>query len=1049
MLAGLLFVTHTAGADGAASELTMIDLATGRQLAVAKGGTRGDAVTTTADGRVLVSQSRQVDVLTPRLAPSVVATNPPAGAVAALPLSLVTVTLDGDTFAGDPTDPGSVRNPANYVLHAATGADARVLGVTCDPATRTAFASVAGVRADEYTLAVAATVRSAAGVPTGAPYTTAFSTAADFAAVVRVDFTTSRLDRLHGTVSYDVRVTNTGDRDLVLPLLLVLDPADGYAGVPLGATGQTPDGKWLVSLAQIVPGGVVLGPGVSTTGRTITVRTPDGRRVEFATGVSAGVGANQPPVFTTPPETAAAAGSPYRYDAAATDPDGSPVFYLLVSAPPGMTVGGTSGAVTWSPTADPNGDPVTYGSPQLPAGTTLHPTTGLFERTVGFSQAGTYAVPVVATANGKSTTTTLLVVVLNANAAPTFDPVERWRVYEGQEVRFRAFALDPDNPGFRPPTRLADGTLACPGTTPTVTMTARQLPEGAEYDVATGIFRRTASFTQAGDYAVAFTATDDGGTGAPLTATLAVRVSAVPVVPAVHLDLTPGFPVLPNQEVAVRVSADAPGGVTGLTLFVNGQPQALDATGRVRLVATAPGRIELTAEATSVDGVVGHAAAVIRVKDPLDAAAPAVLLTALPGDGVVGGPTAIRGSVMDSNLDYWVLEVAPWGTDRFTELARGTAAVAGVVLATLDPDMLANGFHRVRLTAADMGERLAVTEVRVEVATAAKQQYTRQETDLAFTVGGATLGVVRAYDPLDAGTPGSFGPGWRWTLGDFQVATTIPADGREAFGVYEPARDGTRVYVTVPDGRRLGFAFAPERVDTGGGIAVYRPKWTPDGGNPFALDTVAAVLTKAGAKYYDLAAGQPYHPAGWFFDGPAYTLTAADGTRYELDGEGRASAVVVPGAGRVVVSGSAIIGPTGAVLAQFVRGAGGRVATLIGADGAALNYEYDAAGRLSRVLGAGGAERAAYAYGPAGKLTVAAAGGAAAVVPPSGGPGVPLAADLGGPAAFSGRPAAGTAEAVARQYLVHVTAADLAGTGEGKVILRVAVPPAARPRPRR
>ena len=37
-----------------------------------------------------------------------------------------------------------------------------------------------------------------------------------------------------------------------------------------------------------------------------------------------------------------------------------------------------------------------------------------------------------------------------------------------------------------------------------------------------------------------------------------------------------------------------------------------------------------------------------------------------------------------------------------------------------------------------------------------------------------------------AGTTGSFGDGWRWTLGDFQVQTNIPVDGREWLGVFEP-----------------------------------------------------------------------------------------------------------------------------------------------------------------------------------------------------------------------------------------------------------------------
>src|SRR5439155_4185297 len=87
-LEGLLFVTHNRGAgddpsggpEPSHSELTIVDLATLRRVAVATGGSRGDVVKVAADGRVFVSQSHQIDVLRPVLAPAVLGTNPPAGA---------------------------------------------------------------------------------------------------------------------------------------------------------------------------------------------------------------------------------------------------------------------------------------------------------------------------------------------------------------------------------------------------------------------------------------------------------------------------------------------------------------------------------------------------------------------------------------------------------------------------------------------------------------------------------------------------------------------------------------------------------------------------------------------------------------------------------------------------------------------------------------------------------------------------------------------------------------------------------------------------------
>src|SRR3546814_2218122 len=66
-LEGLMFVSHNAGAvadtgvAAAGSELTMVDMATLRRVAIATDGSRGDVVTTTSDGRLLVRQSNQGD----------------------------------------------------------------------------------------------------------------------------------------------------------------------------------------------------------------------------------------------------------------------------------------------------------------------------------------------------------------------------------------------------------------------------------------------------------------------------------------------------------------------------------------------------------------------------------------------------------------------------------------------------------------------------------------------------------------------------------------------------------------------------------------------------------------------------------------------------------------------------------------------------------------------------------------------------------------------------------------------------------------------------
>ncbi|MCA9198980.1 MAG: hypothetical protein KDA87_15640, partial [Planctomycetales bacterium] len=203
-LQGLLFVSHNIAVDGSGGKLTMIDTATGRQLDAATRGTRGDVVITTSDGRVLVSQSHQVDVLTPHLAPTVIATSPPNDANVGLPLSLITVVFSDDMYVGDPNAPGSVLNPENYQLANSDGLEARILGVNYDPESRTAVLTVADVRESVYTLTVHETVESIGNVQLQTPFQSHFRTTSQFAPLVDIRFSRSRLNRSDTTVSYDV-----------------------------------------------------------------------------------------------------------------------------------------------------------------------------------------------------------------------------------------------------------------------------------------------------------------------------------------------------------------------------------------------------------------------------------------------------------------------------------------------------------------------------------------------------------------------------------------------------------------------------------------------------------------------------------------------------------------------------------------------------------------------------------------------------------------------------------------------------------------------------
>ena len=86
---------------------------------------------------------------------------------------------------------------------------------------------------------------------------------------------------------------------LLLPMLLVLDPAENVTGVPYDVLHHTPDGRWLISLDQNLPDGVRLRPGQTTTARTVRVVAPGFEAVDFVSGISAVPAANVVSTSTT------------------------------------------------------------------------------------------------------------------------------------------------------------------------------------------------------------------------------------------------------------------------------------------------------------------------------------------------------------------------------------------------------------------------------------------------------------------------------------------------------------------------------------------------------------------------------------------------------------------------------------------------------------------------------------------------------------------------------------------------------------------------------
>jgi YD repeat-containing protein len=610
--------------------------------------------------------------------------------------------------------------------------------------------------------------------------------------------------------------------------------------------------------------------------------------------------------------------------------------------------------------------------------------------------------------------------IVNTDRPPTLQ-VSNHGVVVGQPFSMQLIGTDPDL-----------------GTT--LTYSGPGLPTGATLDPQTGLLTWTPGPTQTGEFPIQFSVSD-GELTTSLTSVL--RSTLNPVPPQVIVELTPSFPDVPDSPVLIHVAASSMAPVTALTLAVNGQPVTLDSHGRASYVPQAPGIVPITATATDADGLVGSTATVLKVRDPNDHLAPVVSFDNLSAGQQLRTALDIQGTVSDGNLDSWKLEQAPLGSNDFITLASGNSVVSGT-LYHFDPTVLRNGVYLLRLTAADISGRISTAETVVEADTTTKSSdYVQQDTDLTVTLGGAQIDLVRSYDSLNRDASGSFGYGWRLANSDTEIQTSVGLTGREQFGAYDPFMEGTRVYLTLPDGQRVGFTFTPEK-HLQSGITYYTPAYQADPEVNYQLDSAAAVLSKGSNGFYDVKTARAYNPASGFFDGPEYTLTAADGTVYHLTTAGGVQDEILPGGAHLYFSDSGITSSTGEAV-QFVHNAAGRVTTIIAPDGTRLVYSYDAQGNLisAHNTATGKSSRFGYAADDAHLLILSTSPNGSAGSAINYGPipqATPLAADLGGPGAFDAGLYHGTLTGGGTDYLAfNLRPSEIQSTRTGNVLLGVQI----------
>jgi large repetitive protein len=396
--------------------------------------------------------------------------------------------------------------------------------------------------------------------------------------------------------------------------------------------------------------------------------------------------------------------------------------------------------------------------------------------------------------------------------------------------------------------------------------------------------------------------------------------------------------------------------VESLGLTINGTPVVIDAQGKATVKLDNLTPINAVATAKDAAGNAGTATQTVAAIDPTDINAPTLTIN-LEDDAEITAPVPISGTISDSNLAYYTLEVAPAGSNNFKEVYRGIANVTNGTVATFDPTVLANGAYTLKFTAFDTNGNGSTTERTVNVAGDLKLGNFRLSfTDLSVPVAGIPINITRTYDSLNANNSDDFGYGWRMEFRDTDLKTSLKPDPTyEEVGVYTvPFDSKTKVFITLPGGKRETFTFNPKPHHLNAylgavqGAAMYKPAFESQKGSTMTLTVKDANLVKNEYGEYYGVNGQPFNPENPAF-GSIYILTTKEGLVYEIDAKTGDLLTATDANGNKLTFSDAGIQSSAGKSVTFERDAAGRIVSVVDPAGKKVKYEYDAKGDLVAV----------------------------------------------------------------------------------------------------
>lgn len=345
----------------------------------------------------------------------------------------------------------------------------------------------------------------------------------------------------------------------------------------------------------------------------------------------------------------------------------------------------------------------------------------------------------------------------------------------------------------------------------------------------------------------------------------------------------------------------------------------------------------------------------------LDLIPPQVAIVSPVVDAVgLKAQTPITGTAYDDNLDYYLVETAPAGTNYYQTVVSATTPVSQALLTRLDTTLYPNGLYDLRLTALDRAGNSSVVTQTVQIQGGENKpgHFSMTFTDLTVHLAGIPIQIFRTYDSRRRALPGDFGYGWRLDVGKQGVYINnrelgdgwVIASGGGFFNPPCSISNEVKDHITeVRFSDTEFYHFALEANFYGFGSTIF--------GGCLGDVSFRQVGGIPGAQLYVLGDNSVFYSPGdnqlyedltqlAIFDPQDVRLVTRDGREYDLNLENGLERIGDANGNSLFIEPGRISHSSGRSI-QITRNGAGAITVIRDPLGAFLRYEYDGAGDLS------------------------------------------------------------------------------------------------------